>query len=281
MKAKYANDESEFMEVKGLNVHFRDEGPSSDTIPLILLHGTSSSLMTWDETTAMLKSDRRVIRLDLPAFALTGPNKQNDYSLEYYVAFVREFLNKLKIDKCILIGNSLGGAITWHYALAYPDQVHKMVLIDAAGYPIDFSKGSLAFTLAKIPLVKNILKYVTPRSIVEKSLKDVYGDKTKVTEELIDLYHDMSLREGNRAALIARFSKPFADKHQFITTIQTPTLIIWGALDQLIPLKYGIQFDQDLPNSELATIGDVGHVPMEEVPEIVAPLIQEFISKPE
>ena len=116
LKAKYTNTESEFMDLDGMKVHYRDEGNPSDSIPLVLIHGTSSSLHTWDAWVQDLLPSHRIIRLDMPAFGLTGPNPQQDYSLDYYAHFLHEFLGKLSVKHIYLAGNSLGGSIAWHYA---------------------------------------------------------------------------------------------------------------------------------------------------------------------
>jgi pimeloyl-ACP methyl ester carboxylesterase len=147
LKEKYAVPPSQFVALGGMNVHFRDEGPAADTIPIVLLHGTSSSLLTWDACTKEWSKEHRVIRMDLPGFGLTGPNPEQDYSIQNYVAFVNSFLQERNVTQCYLAGNSLGGLIAFHFAATYPDKVKKIILIDPAGYPIQNAKGSLAFTL--------------------------------------------------------------------------------------------------------------------------------------
>ena len=89
LKARWARPPSRFLEVNGLQVHLRDEGPHNDPVPIVLLHGTSASLHTWEGWAQALRDKRRVIRFDLPGFGLTGPNRENDYSTEAYVQFVR------------------------------------------------------------------------------------------------------------------------------------------------------------------------------------------------
>ena len=136
LKQKYANSESEFVEIDGMQVHFRDEGITTDSVPLVLIHGTGASLHTWEGWVKALKANHRIITFDLPAYGLTGPNAQGDYSQNYYVEFVEKLLIKLAVKKCVLGGNSLGGSITWAYALAHPARVQKMILVDAGGYPM-------------------------------------------------------------------------------------------------------------------------------------------------
>ena len=129
----YANQDSKFMPILGMQVHYRDEGVQSDSVPLILLHGMSSSLNTWDSVAMGLKAERRIISLDLPGFGLTGPSPENAYNFTYYSKFIDSFTTRLKIKRFILVGNSMGGAISWNYALHNPKGLAKMILIDAAG----------------------------------------------------------------------------------------------------------------------------------------------------
>jgi pimeloyl-ACP methyl ester carboxylesterase len=277
LKATYANEASKFMDLMGMQVHYRDEGNASDSIPLVLIHGTGAFLQTWDACTAEWTKDYRVIRMDMPAFGLTGPAPDNDYSIEAYVDFLHHFLQNRKVNRCYLAGNSLGGLIAYSYAAAYPGEVQKLILVDAAGYPIENAKGSLAFTLGRIPVVKQLLKIVTPASVVRKSLEDVYGNKARVTDALVKQYRDMACREGNRNALLIRLNNPLSGDTTIVPEIKVPTMIIWGDLDFLIPLDNAYKFQRDLPNDTLVVLKGIGHVPMEESPEQVIPLVKNFI----
>ena len=88
LKAKYAPSPSAFVPIDGMDVHYRDEGSTADTLPLVLIHGTGSSLHTFDEWVAILKSEKRIVRMDLPAFGLTGPFPNRHYSIDNYVVFI-------------------------------------------------------------------------------------------------------------------------------------------------------------------------------------------------
>jgi len=277
LKEKYATSSSQFVPLAGMNVHFRDEGPTTDTIPLVLLHGTSSSLLTWDACSKEWIKDHRVIRMDLPGFGLTGPNPEQDYSIKTYVAFLNSFLQERNVMQCYLVGNSLGGLIAFHFAATYPDKVKKVILIDPAGYPIKNAKGSLAFKLGKIPVLKNILTIITPISIVRKSLEDAYGNKNLVSDEVVEQYRDMACREGNRKALLIRLQNDQSGDTTLVSKLTMPTLVIWGTLDQLIPLNNAYKFQRDLPSDTLVVLQDVGHVPMEETPQLVIPIVNKFI----
>ena len=150
---KYKTPQSAFIPLMGMNVHYAIEGNESDTLPLLLIHGTSSSLHTWDSLVTLCKKEKKLIRMDLPAFGLTGPNPANQYGAAYYVKFIDSFMMALKVNKAIVAGNSLGGRIAWGFALAHPEKTAKLVLIDASGYPRKNEKGSLGFKLAQTPVL--------------------------------------------------------------------------------------------------------------------------------
>jgi len=206
--------------------------------------------------------------MDLPAFGLTGPFPNRDYSIEHYVEFLAHFLKAKKIKKCVLVGNSLGGRIAWNFTLKHPEMIHKLVLIDASGYPSESKSIPIAFKLASIPVLNKLLTFITPRFMAKASVENVYVDKTKVTEELVDRYFKLTLRAGNRQALVDRMSAISKEEKTYrrINTIQQPTLVLWGAQDLLVPLSNAHQFHKDLPNSSLVILKNVGHVPMEESP---------------
>ncbi len=281
----YTNKDSKFMDILGMKVHYRDEGVATDSVPLILLHGMSSSLNTWDSVVIDLKPHKRVISLDLPGFALTGPSPENSYNFPYYSKFIDSFTTRLQIKRFILVGNSMGGAISWNYALHNPSRLAKMVLIDAAGYPKKGESGSLGFTIASTPVINNLMLYVTPKSLVRKSLETVYYDQSRVTDAQVERFHDVAIREGNREAALQIFkgsfqgnSKRFLNSNVArIKTIKTPTLILWGDKDNLIGVNNVDNFLKDIQGSKAEIYKNVGHVPMEEVPGKVAASILGFV----
>lgn len=275
LKAKYANAASSFISVNGLDVHYRDEGDQSDSIPIVLIHGTASSLHTFDAWTNNLKKTNRVIRMDLPAYGLTGPFIDRNYSMTQYTLFIKEFLTALGIKKCVLAGNSLGGEIAWNFALERPDMVDKLILIDAAGYSKTSKSTPVAFELAKIPILNKVFTFITPRFLVRASVENVYFDTSKVTDSLVDRYFELTLKEGNRQAFVDRFTMTKdTSAYKNIKNIQQPTLILWGANDLLIPVESAFRFHEFLPHNQLVILEGTGHAPMEESPvESLAPVI--------
>ncbi|MBA6296435.1 alpha/beta hydrolase [Colwellia sp. MB02u-9] len=278
LSQRWAAEPSQFLNIAGMNIHLRDEGPTSDQEPIVLIHGTSASLHTWDGWVEVLKEQRRVIRFDLPAFGLTGPDPQNNYKIEHYAEVVIAVLDKLQINKSVLAGNSLGGYIAWATAVLHPDRVSKLILVDASGYPYESTSIPLAFKLSKNPVTSLLLNNVLPKSLVARSVKNVYGNPDLVSDELVERYYQLSLRESNRSALKARFEQtlpgPLAKK---IQTIKQPTLILWGKKDQLIPVKLGVQFAQEIANSQLIVFDKLGHVPHEEDPQATVSAVIKFL----
>ncbi len=275
LKPKYSNASSHFMPLMGMQVHYRDEGITTDSVPLILLHGMSSSLNTWDSIVLFLKDKKRLISIDLPAFGLTGPNPENEYSFAYYNKFLDSFLNQLHVTKCMIAGNSLGGAIAWEYTASHSN-VAKLILIDAAGYPSKNAKGSIGFKIASTPVINNLLLYITPKSLVRKSLEGIYCDKNRVTDAQVERFHDVAISEGNRKAALIIFKKGFEREPEKINSITTPTLIIWGEKDGVIPVDNAYLFEKNIKGSKLEVLKNIGHVPMEEAPKKVADLIVAF-----
>ena len=277
LKEKYANEFSKFVEIDGMQIHYRVEGKG---IPIVLIHGTGASLHTWDDWTLKLKENYQVIRMDLPAFGLTGPNKSGDYSIKQYTQFLEEFVVKMKLDSMFLAGNSLGGNIAWNYASKNPEKVQKLILVDASGLPTNKPQPWI-FKMAKTPVLSKLFLYITPRNIIEDNLKQVYEDDTKISDALITRFHDMALREGNRKAFVDRakidFTTSEASKKEQLQNIQTPTLLIWGAKDTWIPLDNGKRMDALLPNSKLVVLQNSGHVPMEENPKESFKVLNDFL----
>ncbi len=252
-------------------VHFRDTGPRNDREPIVLLHGTSASLHTWDGWAQALEGRRRVIRLDLPGYGLTGPFADHNYSAERYSATLTALAQALKLPPHVVVGNSLGGFIAWNYAVMQPKQVTKLLLIAGVGYPVVDREMPLGFKLANIPVLREVVRHMLPRSLIEASLKNVYGNPALVSEALIDRYHELTLRAGNRQALIKSFDQrrqdmAGADPSVRIKSIKQPTMLMWGAQDRLVPISQAKLFQADMPQARLVVLEGLGHVPMEEDP---------------
>jgi pimeloyl-ACP methyl ester carboxylesterase len=280
--ARWAPPPSEFVEVKGQVVHLRDEGLRDDPVPVVLVHGTSASLHTWEGWVKALKAQRRVISFDLPGFGLTGPfagqYTPGDYRGDTYARFVLDLLDQLKVGKVVIGGNSLGGEVAWRVAVMAPERVDRLILVDATGPRFKPDAIPLGFMLARAPVVNRLAEHLLPRPLVAVSTASVYGKPERLTTEVVDRYFELSLREGNRRALGQRLAILESDlQPERIALVRQPTLVLWGSRDRLIPPSTGRTFAEAIAGSRLVVLEGLGHVPQEEDPPTSVAPVKEFL----
>jgi pimeloyl-ACP methyl ester carboxylesterase len=274
VEARRAATPSKFMVVDGLRMHYRDRGQGP---VVVLLHGSNSSLFTWEGWVAALSSDHRVVTLDLPGHGLTGPDAKNRYSSGEMAEVVDRFLTQLGVTRFTIGGNSMGGAIAWHYALAHPDKVERLILVDAAGWPRE-EPPPFGLRLFSSPLLGRLARWITPRFLVARSVRDTYGNPQRVTEAIIDLYDDFLLREGNREATRRRLSSGVDDGlSSHLAELRVPTLILWGTRDRWILPRYAERFHATIAGSRLVMLDGLGHIPMEEDPAASVAPVRDFL----
>ncbi len=273
MRAKYAGEPSQFVAIgDGVSVHLRDEGPR-DAPAIVLLHGSNADLHTWQPWVDGLKDRYRVIRFDQVGHGLTGGDPDQDYSRANFVEDIREVADALELETFFLGGNSMGGKHTLAFTATYPERVEGMILVDSGGGPVirdeeDDDSGNIGFAIARTPGLNRIAEQITPRSLIEQSLRETVSVQEIVTEEMVDRYWEMLRYPGNRAATMARFTSDYEPlTEEEIAAIEVPALIQWGSEDTLIPLSAGEWLDKTLPNSELVVYPAIGHIPQEEAPE--------------
>jgi pimeloyl-ACP methyl ester carboxylesterase len=275
LERQYSGPTSRFLDHDGMRVHYRDEGSGP---VLVLLHGTAASLHTWDGWTNELRDDFRMIRLDLPGFGLTGPHPEHDYRVSTYVRFLAGFLARLEVDRFALAGNSLGGNLAWNFALEHPEHVERLILVDPSGASAGGGPPPLIFRLAQTPGVGHLMARMTPRGFIERNLREVYGDPARITPELVDRYHDLLRRPGNRDAFIARARSREPSRFGELHHVAVPTLLLWGEQDRWIPVEQAQRFLEALPDARLIVYPGAGHLPMEEIPQQTARDVRAFLT---
>jgi pimeloyl-ACP methyl ester carboxylesterase len=270
---KYQTLESQFIQVDKMAVHIRMKGQGE---PIFLLHGSFSSLHTWDAWQQELSPYFMTISLDFPGHGLTGPDVEKRYSITDYASLVLKIAEKLKIEKFHLAGNSMGGAVAMQIASDQPTKVLTLNLIDAAGAPkLEMAKSDSSYSqsrssaswiikLASNPFFSKILLKCTPKFLFEMNMKQVYGDASKVTDKAVERYYELMLREGNRQATMERLSAPRSMSIDF-DQLTMPTLILWGQKDTWIPVSQAKILQKSIKGSNLIIFDQAGHVPMEEI----------------
>lgn len=285
---RWALPPSEFMEVDGQLVHWRDEGPRHDPHPIVFLHGVAASLHVWDAWAQDLSPRHRVIRLDLPGFGLTGPftdahlnGAAADYSAESLARFTWRVLNELKVEQATIVGHDLGGEVAWRLALNAPSKVQRLVLMGATGWPDLPERPVPGLMMARWPVVGALGEGLMPRALVEHSLAATYAQPERITPAQVDRYHELLLREGNRAALRQFLAQP-AD-HSAVTRLKAvtrPTLLIWGQQDRQVPPAVGERFAQAMPHARLLLLPNVGHQVPEEQAGLALEALRTFMRQP-
>jgi len=272
-QAKYSFPDSKFVEVDGMEIHYRLSGKGD---PILLLHDAQSSLHTWAGWTDKLAEKQQVISVDLPGFGLSSPHPQGSYSAFMYASFLDSFLQKLNLKKVSIAGCGLGAQIAWQFAAESPQQVDKLILLDAPGF--EEKSTSIINWLASTPVINRSLWKVTPRAFIRLSLEDVWADNTLVTDTLVQRHFDLSLLPGHRKAFTDRASvrdnRPPID---LIERIAAPTLILWGAEDTRISPEHAYDFHKRIRGSVLKIYRNTGHWPQEENPTQTAQDVQAFL----
>jgi len=272
LEKKYWDTSTRYIEVGGTSLRVRDSGdPHAPAV--ILLHGFGSSLETWEPWAQSLSAHYRVVRFDLPGSGLSEPDRSGDYTDTRSLSLMAGLMDRLGIENAALVGNSMGGRIAWRFAAAYPSRVRKLVLISPDGFA---SPGFEYGKAPQVPAVLKLMKYFLPRTLLRSNLAAAYADPARLSDSVVDRYYDLLLAPGNRAAMISRMQQSIlVEPIPILRNLQTPTLLLWGKQDRLIPFANSADYLSALPHASLVEFPDLGHVPHEEAPdESLQPLAQ-------
>ncbi len=281
MRAKYGAAPSQFVDLGGgLTVHLRDEGPRAAPV-IVLLHGSNDDLHTWDVWTETLARQYRVIRFDQIGHGLTGPNPGGDYSLAAFEGTIDQVAAKLGVQRFTLGGNSMGGAIAASYALHHPGRLQALVLVDAGGAPkLDPTPGNIGFKLARLPGINQLMRWITPRSLVEKSLRQSVTNQAFITPATVDRYWELLRYPGNREATVTRFTaKRVSFDPARLATLKLPVLVMWGAEDKLINADGARWYARSIPGAALILYPHIGHMPQQELAGPSAADVAQFLQR--
>jgi len=276
VRASVPNSEySHFADVDGVRIHYQEKGTGT---PLLLIHGFTSSVFSWKDVFEPLSKNFHVIAVDLKGFGFSG-KPDGDYTRRGQANLVAHFLDRLKIDKAWLCGNSMGGDVSLNLAVQNPQRVAGLILIDSGGVKVE-GGGLLTPGYLFIPVVGRVLTSLALRSdkLVRKGLEKSFYDQSKITDDRVTAYYrPLQTRDGQLAALRARTQANEFPVEPDLGKISAPALIIWGADDALIPLAAGRKMNSLIKNSKLVVIEKCGHLPQEEMPEQVVDEITKFV----
>ncbi len=270
---RLADSDSRFIEVAGLNVHYKMTGEGSPV--MVLLHGFGASIFSWREVMIPLAEFGSVVAFDRPAFGLTERptpgdwQGENPYSAEAAVQLTIGLLDQLGAQQAILVGNSAGGTIAMLAALQHPERVQALILVSPAVYG-GGGAPSWSRWLWQIPQVRRLGPLVV-RSLVgrlERSLPTAWHDRTKITPEVLAGYKQpLQVDNWDRAFWEFLSAGRSVDLEAQLPEIGMPTLVITGDDDTWVPTAESVRLAEELPNAELVVIPNCGHVAMDECPE--------------
>jgi pimeloyl-ACP methyl ester carboxylesterase len=283
LEDKYADAGSHYVNLPGgFHVHYHDKGnPKGPTI--VLVHGFFVASDTWNPWIKQLGGDYRIVTLDLPGHGLTRAPKGYHASLESFVQVLDEFVVAEHIDHFALAGSSLGGDVSWRYAIAHPQKLTALILVDAAGWPDtrpETRERDKAMAVMKNPVARFLLRDLDAKKKVREAMSHAYTHKALVTDALVQRYWDYMRAPGHRDAIFdlsldystRKFATPEA-----LAAINTPTLIMEGSQDEMVPPANAAKFATSIRGSRLILYPGLGHVIQEEDPVKTAADVRAFL----
>lgn len=266
---------SHFVELLGSRIHYRDQGTGP---AVVALHGICDSLHTWDHWTEILKDRYRIIRMDLPGFGLsTLPSQGVD--MEVDLEIVNSLLNYLGVTEPVsIVGNSLGGYVAARWAAQFPNRAKSLTLLAPGGYPLP--RFPWPIEISRFPLVRNIARRLTPKTVVLKTVNMLFGDKSAIRADMVDRWFDLILTEGNRDSYFEIFKSVTSTQEDFSVyarEIKCPTLLMWGTQDPWLPLTHAGLWQRDVQNIQLKIYPGCGHMPQLEIPQQSATDFAQFL----
>ena len=257
LEQRYGGDNLQVLDADGVQLRYKVQGQGP---PLVLLHSHFYNMRQWDSWVEVLADRFTLIRYDLTSHGLTGPDPSEDYSRERGTDLLRALLKHLELDEVAIAGSSTGGALAWYYAARFPEQVSALVLINAPGMPRVTNK----YMETPLPDWFGHVLYLLPESLFRPFLEAPVVDKSLITDELLEEFHLMYRREGNRMAEFHRLRAwERGDITPMLAKITAPVLILWGEENPQLPVAHAEQYAQALRNARYLKIHiypDIGHV---------------------
>ncbi len=259
---------SKQVEVFGQTIHYLEAGSGPN---VILLHGLGGEMANWALTVPALATKYHVWVPDQIGFGRSDKPLIN-YRVATLVEFLNGFCKKTGIGKASIAGNSLGGWTAAAFALAYPEKIDKLVLVDAAGYSPERWGGP---KLTREALLR--LNPSTPAAMKE-IFRIVFHNPAILTDAFVEQAFAAKLKR-NDGYTINQFVESILRGEDYLDgktkNIKAPALVVWGKNDALTPLAIGEAFAQDIPGARTAFLDNCGHVPQMEC----APAFQDALGR--
>jgi pimeloyl-ACP methyl ester carboxylesterase len=263
---------TDYVEAEGLRLFSIVAGPARGQ-RLVFLHGLSGSISTWQMVMGELADRYRVAAIDLPGHGQSDkPDPSTfDYAVPSFANSIAAAIRNANLGPAIVVGHSLGGAVALQLALEHADSVLGLVLVNSAGLGSEISPDLLA-------LMDQEPGPGTARALLQL----FFEDQALVLDRGVDEMAQGQLSEGGWKAQRATAAAAFSSNGQTIdalnrlSEITTPTLILWGAKDRLMPVDHAIHAAGMMPDATLKLLPAIGHVPQVEAATAVSHAIDRF-----
>ncbi len=280
VKEKYVLPNSKFINWNGTEIHYTESGSG---FPILMIHGFGGSGRDFILLDSSLNTKYRVIRVDLPGFGLSDFPKQKEENPDYikvYDDYFTFLLDTLHLDSCYVMGNSLGGLMSWNLAVKHPSVVKKLVLFNSAGYDMKaVVENATNARYFKSPFVQLLLQKGLPVFLTKRGMNRIFFDKSIVTDERAQRFNDFWNREGNMKQVMSMVTSDKYIDESLIKQVACPTLIVWGKHDKIVDPKYAERFHSDIMKSRVIMYDSCGHVPMLERPLDVKRDVLKFLNE--
>ena len=279
-KARFSVPESKFIHWRGAEIHYTDTGRGP---AILMIHGFGGNFTNFSDLAHIMQDSFRVIRVDLPGFGLSDMPELSEPQKSYifmYRNFISFLIDNLHLDSVYVVGNSMGGWLSWEMAIQRPDKVKKLVLLNSAGYDTKLVKKNAGMTnVLSNPLIQKIAQRGYPMFMSQHIAHRIRAEDEDVAMDEIVINNGIGNRQGNLQNLIALGTAKEEPDTTRVPKVPCPTLIFWGKEDPIIPYRDALKFRRDIRQSSLITYDHCGHVPMMEYPEQVASDIKKFLKK--
>lgn len=283
LAARYESAASRYAELPGgVRMHYRDEGNPEGPV-LVLVHGFSASLHTWGQWVERLGDAYRVISLDLPGHGLTRAPAGYAPSMEAFRDEVAAFAAAQNLERFTIAGNSMGGNVAWEFALAHPERVEGLILVDSSGWEETregLDEDPPIFGLLRNPVLGPIMRDLDNSSLARQGLEHSFADPALVDDAMLSRYVELARAPGHRDILLDLTldfrSRNYATPER-LSGLSMPVLILHGEQDRLVAPADSQKFKDAIPHAELVTFPNVGHIPQEEAPDASAIAVREFL----
>lgn len=280
LRQRYGAPGDRYANLGGVEVRYRDEGSGP---VLLLLHGSSSTLNSWDGVVARLKGRYRIIRFDQPPLGLSGHlSDEAIKTVGQPEALVARLLDELRIRSVSVFGTSSGGTMAYYFAATYPDRVDNLILSNTPADPVHNDKIPVSPALAAEMARAKQLGY-RDLEYWRVYLSFLYGEPRRLTPETIAYYQGTNMRtpEANQFGLHALTIHNETTMAR-LKAVRAPVLILWGMRDPVLPPPAGKALYRYLANAvsrSFVAMETVGHYPPLESPVATADLVDAYLNR--